>query len=297
MKTDEFLIYLHNVRKYSDLTVLSYGTDLKQFEDFLFKDDKNLRSGDDDAAITVNAVRSWIMTLSECGVSARSINRKISALKSYCKWVETNDKEFKNPMLKIIPPKISKRKTSFIAEEDMEKLLEKNYDENDFESFRDFIMTELLYATGIRRAELANIKDTDFSFVKNQLKVLGKGNKERIIPLGEQIICDVIKYIDLKKRLNFKEERFLVTKEGIPMKAWQIYSVVRRILKDYNVSKRSPHVFRHTCATHLINEGADIVNVKNLLGHSSLKATEVYTHTTIEQLKKEYQRLFGQNFN
>ena len=141
------------------------------------------------------------------------------------------------------------------------------------------------------------IEEKDISFEKKQLRILGKGNKERIIPIDSKLITDIIKYIDLKHRYNISESKLMVTKDGKPLSKYQLYALVHKLLENINVSERSAHIFRHTCATHLVNEGADIVNVKNLLGHSSLKATEVYTHTTVEQLKKEYKRSFEQNFN
>ena len=297
MKTEEFLKYLKLHRNYSDLTVQSYESDLRQFEEFLFKDDNRPLDRDDDSLISVNVVRSWIMTMTENGITSRSINRKISALKSYFKWVQQNDTEFKNPMLKIIPPKMSKRKLSALSKDDIAGLLSARPDGSDFDAFRNFLITEILYATGIRQAELLAIEEKDISFENKQLRILGKGNKERIIPIDSKLITDIIKYLDLKHRYNISESKLMVTKDGKPLSKYQLYALVHKLLENINVSERSAHIFRHTCATHLVNEGADIVNVKNLLGHSSLKATEVYTHTTVEQLKKEYKRSFEQNFN
>ncbi|MBR1774701.1 MAG: tyrosine-type recombinase/integrase [Bacteroidales bacterium] len=294
MKIQEFLKYLKHKRNYSDLTVQSYESDLLQFENFLVKDDNDFSVLQDDNLISVNAVRSWIMTLSEQGISARSINRKISSLKSYFKWCEMFDTEFKNPMLKIIPPKTKKRKLASLSNDDISSLLSLQPNANNFDDFRNFLIIEILYATGIRQAELLNIEEKDISFTNKQLRVLGKGNKERIIPIEEKLIDSITQFIDLKRRYNIKESRLIVSSTGKPISKYQLYSIVHRLLENYNVSERSAHIFRHTCATHLVGEGADIVNVKNLLGHSSLKATEVYTHTTIEQLKSEYKKKYKQ---
>ncbi len=297
VKIQKFLTYLEQRRNYSPHTITSYQTDLKQFDEFLYHDDKQNIDRNDDTKITPIAVRSWIMTLSESGVSSRSINRKISSLKAYFKWKEINDTGFKNPMLKIIPPKTSKRKLSAISLDDMTILVEKRPSEGDFDAFRNYIIMEILYATGIRRAEILSIKHSDISFNHKQIRIIGKGSKERFVPIGDKLIDDLIKYIALKQRYNIKESSLIVTKQGKPLTANQLYYIIHTMLKTYNVGERSPHVFRHTCATHLISNGADIINVKNLLGHTSLKATEVYTHTTIEELKKEYKRSFEQKFN
>ncbi len=297
MNIDEFLTYLKNRRNYSDLTLQAYESDLLQFENFLIKDDTDKAILNDDSQITVNSIRSWIMTLTESKVTARSINRKISSLKTYFRWRETLDKDFKNPMLKIIPPKMSKRKLAAITNDDMAILLQNRPNEDDFDAFRNYLIVEILYSTGIRQAELLGIDEKDISFSSRQLRVIGKGSKERIIPIETKLINDILKYIDTKKRYNIEESKLMVTKKGKVLSKYMLYSIVNKLLENINVSERSPHVFRHTCATHLINEGADIVNVKNLLGHVSLKTTEVYTHTTIEELKKEYKRSFEHNFN
>lgn len=200
-------------------------------------------------------------------------------------------------MLKIIPPKTVMRKISSLSKDDMQKLLYKRPNEEDFTQMRNFLIIEILYATGIRQAELLGIDKNDIYFQNKQLRVIGKGNKERIIPIESKLIDDIVKYIDLKHRYNIKESKLMVTDKGKPLSKYQLYSIVHKLLENYNVTERSPHIFRHTCATHLMSNGADIVNVKNLLGHRSITATEVYTHTTIEELKKEYKNSFEQNFN
>ncbi len=297
MQIDNFLTYLRLNRHYSELTIQSYRTDLLQFENFLTKDDNDKSVLENDNLISTNAIRSWIMTLTESKISTRSINRKISSLRAYFRWVELNDLDFENPTLKIINPKTNYRKMSAIPENDMQTLLDSLRNEEDFIAFRNYLIILLLYATGIRQAELLSIKEGDISLMLRQIRIIGKGNKERIIPLGEEIISKITKYIDLKRRYNIEETTLFTDEKGKRLSKFQLYSMVHKLLENIAVSERSPHVFRHTCATHLVNEGANIMNVKSLLGHSSIQATEVYTHTTIEELKKEYKRSFDHNFN
>ena len=297
MQIDNFLTYLRLNRHYSELTIQSYQTDLLQFENFLTKDDNDKSVLENDNLISTNAIRSWIMTLTESKISTRSINRKISSLRAYFRWVELNDLDFENPTLKIINPKTNYRKMSAIPENDMQTLLDSLRNEEDFIAFRNYLIILLLYATGIRQAELLSIKEGDISLMLRQIRIIGKGNKERIIPLGEEIISKITKYIDLKRRYNIEETTLFTDEKGKRLSKFQLYSMVHKLLENIAVSEHSPHVFRHTCATHLVNEGANIMNVKSLLGHSSIQATEVYTHTTIEELKKEYKRSFDHNFN
>lgn len=297
MQIDNFLTYLRLNRHYSELTIQSYQTDLLQFENFLTKDDNDKSVLENDNLISTNAIRSWIMTLTESKISTRSINRKISSLRAYFRWIELNDLDFENPTLKIINPKTSYRKMSAIPENDMQTLLDSLRNEEDFIAFRNYLIILLLYVTGIRQAELLSIKEGDISLMLRQIRIIGKGSKERIIPLGEEIISKITKYIDLKKRYNIEETTLFTDEKGKRLSKFQLYSMVHKLLENIAVSERSPHVFRHTCATHLVNEGANIMNVKSLLGHSSIQATEVYTHTTIEELKKEYKRSFDHNFN
>lgn len=297
MQIDNFLTYLRLNRHYSELTIQSYQTDLLQFENFLTQDDNDKSILDNDNLISTNAIRSWIMSLTESKISTRSINRKISSLRAYFRWVELNDLDFENPTLKIINPKTSYRKMSAIPENDMQTLLDSLRNEEDFIAFRNYLIILLLYATGIRQAELLSIKENDISLMLRQIRIVGKGNKERIIPLGEEIISKITKYINLKRRYNIEETTLFTDEKGKELSKFQLYSMVHKLLENIAISERSPHVFRHTCATHLVNEGANIMNVKSLLGHSSIQATEVYTHTTIEELKKEYKRSFDHNFN
>ncbi len=297
MQIDNFLTYLRLNRHYSELTIRSYRIDLLQFEGFLTLDNTDKSILEDDKFISTNAIRSWIMTLTETKISSRSINRKISSLRAYFRWIEMNDLDFENPMIKIINPKISCRKMSALTEIDMQFLLNNQPNEEDFVSFRNYLIIVLLYATGIRQAELLSIKENDISLTLKQIRIVGKGNKERIIPICDAIIEKITKYIALKRRYNIEEIALFTNEKGKKLSKFQLYSMIHKLLENIAISERSAHVFRHTCASHLVNNGADIMNVKNLLGHKSIQATEVYTHTTIEELKKEYKRSFEHNFN
>lgn len=289
MKIEEFLTYLKTRKNFSAYTIIAYDSDLRQFEELL----ATQTDGDtSDERISTEIVRLWIMDLADKKISNRSINRKISALKSYFHYLESREELKKNPMSRIVAPKMSKRKMSFIREQDVKSLLEEKYDPEDFEQFRDHLIVELLYCTGMRRSELLGIVSKDISFEGKYIKVTGKRRKERLLPINEKIVQDIIKYMDFKQRLNIEEPHLLVEKDGRIMSVGKLYGIVRKKLQGYDVEKKSPHVFRHTCATHLIDNGAEINNVKNLLGHSSILATEVYVHTTIEQLKKEYKKSF-----
>lgn len=289
MEIDNFLTYLSKSKNASKHTLTAYASDLHQFEQHL----SLLCQGDtEDKNIDLNIIRIWIMDMADKGITNRSIARKLTALRTYFFYKETVDKDTKNPMNKIVAPKIAKRKMSFISEQEIKKLLNEQYNEEDFLSLRDKLIIELLYATGVRRSELINIKQSDISFERECIKVMGKRKKERMVPVNKKIVADLIKYIDLKQRLNIKETVLFVDKKGKPMSVNSLYYMVHKKLEGYDVNKKSPHVFRHTCATHLVGNGAELNNVKTLMGHASVATTELYTHTTLEQLKQEYKKAF-----
>ncbi len=289
MEIEKFLTHLKRTKKSSLNTITAYATDLYQFETQV----ANLCNGDtSDKNITLNMVRVWIMDLADKGITNRSIARKIAALRTYFSYIESLDESITNPMTKIIAPKIAKRKMSFISKEEIQKLLNEQYDESDFISLRNKLIVEILYATGVRRSELVGIKHSDISFDRECIKVLGKRKKERVVPINKKIVTDIIKYIDLKQRSNIEGVFLFTDKKGKPMKATALYYMIHKKLEGYEVNKKSPHVFRHTCATHLVGNGAELNNVKTLLGHASVATTELYTHTTVEQLKQEYKKAF-----
>ncbi|MCF8297292.1 MAG: tyrosine-type recombinase/integrase, partial [Saprospiraceae bacterium] len=223
------------------------------------------------------------------GISPRSTNRKISTLKSFYKYLIKESLVKKNPLLKVSYLKVSKKLPVFVDSEKMSLLFDEDYDSDDFRSLRDRLLIEILYATGIRVSEIVNLKTNNFDFSKNTLKVLGKRNKERIIPFTGNLQNLIKKYIDLKGatlKEDITSEYFFLTEKGKKIYQKLVYRVVNYYLSNVTtLSKKSPHILRHTFATHLLNNGAELNAIKELLGHSNLAATQVYTHNTIEKLK------------
>lgn len=288
MHVRTFLKYLQFERRYSPRTISSYETDLAQFEAFL----KSEFEATPEAA-NYGLVRSWIVKLSEEGLDASSINRKIACLRSFYKFLMKQEVVAKDPMLKIKVLKTRKKLPHFVNENEMVALLDRpmselSEDEDEFTRLRDQLVLELLYGTGMRLSELIQLKDRDINWRDQTIKVLGKRNKERVIPFAQGIVPLMEAYRDARNReINRTDhDGFFVTKEGKKVYPVMIYRIVKRGLAGAQVEKKSPHVLRHTYATHLLNKGAEINAVKDLLGHSSLAATQVYTHNTMEKLKK-----------
>ena len=279
-----FIEYLVAEKRFSDYTVKSYITDLKQFFDFL-KNEFEITNHISE--VQFQLVRAWIASMLEQGLNPRSVNRKISTLRSYYKFLIREGKISENPMLKVIAPKLSKRLPVFIEEDQIEYLLDKIDFEEGFIGRRNKLIIELFYVTGIRLSELINIKKDDIDFYNRVIKILGKRNKERLIPLSSNIIKDLKNFIS-----NNTITDFLFTNDnGNKLYPRLVYRVVHRYIgKISSVSKKSPHILRHTFATHMLNNGADINAIKNLLGHANLSATQVYTHNSIERLKKVYKQ-------
>jgi len=287
---NSFINYLQFEKRASEHTVVSYRNDLEQFRNYLQRAFPNTEWKEVDAVI----VRTWIITLMEEKIMPRSINRKISALKSFYKYHIKMGAFDTNPMLQIHTPKMRQRLPQFVEESDMEKLFSKELFEDNFEGWRDRTILELFYATGIRLSELRMLTFADFDLNNNQVKVLGKRNKERIIPFGNTFQNILKKYIELYDE-NFgtpSQNNFVfVSVKEKQFAPKNIYIIVRKYLDMITtIEKRSPHVIRHTFATHLLNRGADLNTIKDLLGHSSLASTQVYTHNTIEKLKSIYQQ-------
>ncbi len=236
-------------------------------------------------------VRSWIVSLLEKNITSKSINRKISSLRTFYNFLKRRKLIVTNPMLKIVAPKIPKRLPSFIKEQEIKALFDNlNEDVNYFE-FRNRLIVELLYTAGLRRAELISLEDRSLSFSDKYLKVLGKGGKERIIPLNEHFLSKLKKLIELRETEfpQLKTSHLFVTDKGKPIYPKFVYNIVVRLLKTVTTSdKKSPHILRHSFATHLTNNGADINAIKELLGHSNLAATQIYTHNSISKLKEVY---------
>lgn len=277
---DEFLQFLQYEKRCSKHTLVAYSNDLKQFLDYLSTSYEI--SGI--AEINHTVVRSWIVSLMEQKVTARSVNRKITTLKTFYKFLLRQQKVSQNPMLKVLSPKTSKRLPVFVEKEKMNVLLDDTAFGDDFEGKRNKLIIELLYASGMRLSELINLKQTDVDLYSCQLKVLGKRNKERIIPFSNHLKEQIQQYISLKPAES--TESLFVNKSGAKLYEKLVYRVVNSYLSQVTTAnKKSPHVLRHTFATHMLNSGADLNAVKELLGHANLSATQVYTHNTVEKLK------------
>jgi integrase/recombinase XerC len=284
---DSFIKYLQFEKRVSNHTVLAYGNDLKQYSDFL-KDTFQL---DDPALAHHGLIRSWIIQLVENKIEAPSVNRKIACLRSYYKYLRRQEIIVKDPMIKIKILKAKKKLPSFVKEGDMVNVLDNVDFDNNLEGMRDRLILELFYATGIRLSELIHLKESQVDLRNNTIKVLGKRNKERVIPFASSIVSILEDYRKIRNReVASKDHGFLfVTDKGEPCYPMMIYRRVKKYLDENTTSdKRSPHVLRHTYATHLLNKGAEINAVKDLLGHSSLAATQVYTHNSLEKLKKVF---------
>lgn len=279
-----FLDYLKFEKRYSFHTLTSYTTDLIEFYDYA-----EIQFGATALKDTTSAfVRSWLASLKDKGLSAKSLNRKISSLKSFFKYHMKTGAIESTPMDKVVSPKIGKRLPVFVKEEDTRILLETlNSAAEDWKSLNAKMLIIIFYATGMRLSELINLSENQIDFSREQIKVLGKGNKERVIPVSREVIAAIRNYQQLKNREFAGMNNFLlITEKGkklYPRYAWKL---VNQVLGEAStLDKKSPHVLRHTFATHLMNNGADLNAVKELLGHSSLASTQVYTHNTIEKLK------------
>lgn len=284
---DKFIDYLQFEKRYSPNTITSYKNDLNQFKLFLKAIYDNLNWQE----VNHTHIRSWMVDLVTKNQTAKSINRKVSSLRSFYNFLRKQGEVSKNPTLKIVTPKIPKRLPNFIQESQIEQLFD-TIDLQDFEDVRNRLMIELLYATGTRRQELLNLKDTDIDVSNRMIKVLGKGNKERYIPISSSLIKKIQSWQELRNNSDNIESvsGFLfVSKKGKKLYPKALYNVVTKYLSGVTTAeKKSPHVLRHSFATHLMNNGADLNAVKELLGHSSLAATQVYTHNSIEKLKDIY---------
>lgn len=283
---DKFLEYLQVEKRYSPLTIEAYHQDLIQFCDFLGQDAERLNP----RGISKDDIRDWSSHLIDEKISARSVNRKITSIRSYLKYclrVGLIDKDVSHD---IIRQKENKKLPVFYKEKEMERALESEQYADDFESIRDNLIIELLYQTGMRRAELISLDDSSFQLSENTVRIFGKRRKERIVPFGEQLKQQIEEYIEVRdNNVEREDNAFFVLPNGkriYPMKVYQI--VHNRMSEVSTLQKQSPHVLRHTFATTMLNEGADINTIKKLLGHANLAATQIYTHTTFEQIKDVY---------
>lgn len=283
---NKFLQYLQYEKNYSSHTVLSYHTDLLQFCQFLSVDPSDFNP----AGIEHTHIQQWVLSLVSDKISASSLSRKISSLKSFWRFMLINGYTDRNPTLKIILPKTKKTLPVFFRENEMEAVLDKTFLPDDFSRVRDRLIIEMFYSTGIRLSELLNIKDKDVDLHSQSLKVLGKRNKERIIPLSDDFCGEIKKYIQCRNESVTVVDNYLFVREnGKKLYPKLIYNLVHNSMSGVSsLHKQSPHVLRHTFATSVLNNGGDINAVKELLGHSSLAASQVYTHTSFEELYNIY---------
>lgn len=287
--TESFLKYLRYEKRVSPHTLLAYEQDLGQFGKFLQETYELVTLAEADYGM----VRSWIIQLVETGLEPTSINRKIACLRTFYKFLLRQEVISKDPMLKIRVLKARKKLPTFVREDDMTTLLDNTFFDDSLEGWRDRLILELFYATGIRLSELITLKEAQLDLTTHTVKVLGKRNKERIIPFVKSIVPTIKAYMAVRNReVQAKDHGLLfVTDKGDPCYPNMVYQIVRKYLNKFpSLEKRSPHVLRHTFATHLLNKGAEINAVKDLLGHSSLAATQVYTHNSIEKLKKAFEK-------
>lgn len=286
---NSFLKYIEFEKRYSPHTVISYKNDLEQFNIFLTSLDSQITLD----KVEYLHIRPWIISLVENKISPASINRKMASLRSYYKYLVKSGAIVSNPSKQLKALKTPKRLPQFAQESEMQRLFESVEFGDKFEGVRDQLILELLYATGMRRAELIGLSVSSFNVHKSQIKVLGKRNKERIIPLNKEVARLVQKYLQLREVefMSVANNFLLLTNKGEPMYEAFVYRKVKKYLSaTTSLEKNSPHILRHTFATHLLNNGADLNAVKELLGHSSLAATQVYTHNSLDKLKKVFEK-------
>jgi len=280
---DNFLRYIEFEKRYSKHTLISYQTDLTQFFNFLYDEYKI----SDVSEVNHHIIRFWISSMLDLGISSRTVNRKITALKSFYKFLIQEDIISENPTQKIISPKNSKKLPVFVEKSKMNQLLSEIEFPLTFEGERDRLIIDLFYMTGMRVSELLGVRKKDINFSESTIKILGKRNKERIIPLTVDFLNQLKKFSE-KHTIN---SYFFVSLEGKRLSSKNIYNIVNKYLGMVSsLDKRSPHILRHTFATHMLNNGADINAIKEILGHTNLSATQVYTHNTIEKLKIIYKQ-------
>jgi integrase/recombinase XerC len=287
MFLEQFLKYLKFQKRYSQHTITAYNNDITQFSTFLTSLSQNYSTANH------QSVRAWVVNLMDDGLEAKSVNRKISSLRSFYKYLLKEDIIIKNPVAKVQTPKVAKKLPSFVSDDKLSLLLDNSVFTNEFESIRDKLILELLFGTGIRLNELLQLRLGDIQLAEKTLKVLGKRNKERIIPIHSTLINSLNNYITLRNEKQFinSSDSLIITNNGNAAYAKFIYRVVHQYLSLITTQdKKSPHVLRHTFATSLLNKGADINAIKDLLGHANLAATQIYTHNSIERLKSIYKQ-------
>ena len=286
---ESFLQYLQIEKRYSPHTVRSYLNDLDQFYSFLLSQDLP----DDPAAVTSHDIRAWIVSMLDKNYSTVSVHRKISCLRVFFRYLRKEGIVKSDPLEKVVLPKRKKTLPFFVEEEALHILLDNYSFGEGFAGIRDHTIIEMLYLTGMRRSELIGLRNVDIDMMEGSVKVTGKRNKQRIIPLVKPFIQRLEKYIKIKNEFitTGKKEWFFITDKGNKLYDKYVYNTVNNYLAMVTtIEKKSPHILRHTFATHMLNRGADLNSIKELLGHANLSATQIYTHNTFEKLKKVYKQ-------
>lgn len=288
MLIESFLDYLRFERNYSEKTILAYGNDLNQLQVFIQKRFGKFAPEE----VKSEQIREWIVLLMDDGCSPSSVNRKLSSIRSFYRFLLKKRYVDVDPLCKIVGPKKNKKLPYFLNEAQMDRLLDDADFGGGFNGCRDRLVIEMFYATGMRLSELIELNDVDIDFSSSLLKVVGKRNKERLIPFGDELREQILKYIDIRDEVVLRtDDAFFVRENGKRLYPVLVYNIVKRNLsKVTTLKKKSPHVLRHTFATSMLNHEAELGAVKELLGHKSLATTEIYTHVTFEELKKVYKQ-------
>ena len=283
MYLEDFINYIKSEKRFSKHTITSYETDLNQFFNYIETECQITNPKD----VSFKLIRNWISSLLENNLKSTSVNRKISSLKSYYKFLLVSNYVETNPTLKLISPKSSKRLPVFVEKDNMDSLFDKDFFEDSYEGTRDKLIIELFYFTGMRLSELIHIKTSDIDKVNSQIKVIGKRNKERLIPITFNTLKDLNEFINFYEIENF----LFADGNGKKLYSKKVYRIVNKYLtKISSIKKKSPHVLRHSFATHMLNNGADINAIKEILGHANLSATQIYTHNSIKKLKNVHKQ-------
>lgn len=285
--TDSFLEYLEAERNYSSATIESYAKDLAEFQDFMEGQNPDASW----TSVQSDDVREWVIyLLDEQRLAASSVNRKLSALRSYYKYLRRMGRVGVNPMEKVTAPKKRKPLPHFVRESEMDRLLELTKEDRSFIGIRDRLVLMVFYETGIRRAELLGMTDTSVDLAARQIKVTGKRNKQRIVPFGEELAREFEAYLNAREELQgVKDPMLFVNENGAAVTESQVSNLVKKYLSMVTtIEKKSPHVLRHSFATAMLNNHADLTSIQKLLGHESVATTEIYTHVSFEDLKSEY---------
>ena len=288
MLIESFLDYLRLEKNCSEKTIVSYGTDLTKFEEFFKSVDEEI----DFTTVDADVIRLWVVSLMDGGYTSTSVNRKLSSLRSFYRYLLRKKIVAVDPTFKVVGPKKKKPLPVFVKEEDMNRLLDEIPCGKGFAGCLDKMIIEMFYATGMRLSELIGLDDADIDFSASLIKVTGKRNKQRLIPFGDELRLSLLNYIKVRNEaVPDREKAFFVKQDGKRLYPMKVYNLVNRNLsKVVTLKKRSPHVLRHSFATSMLNNQAELGAVKELLGHESLTTTEIYTHTTFEELKKVYEQ-------